>query len=140
MEEKAMQHFVRRMLVPALAITAVTLSASAAGAFVGQPKPEIRVEGERSPQGARLTFKGKNWPASGRVKLTGSRAPGTNDPQDFGMTDVDAKGAFTFKKTVQCSTNLADDAQRDIVTVTAADSSTGVKATTRVEGGAWLCQ
>ena len=73
-----MQLFVRRLLVPAMAAAAVTLSASAAGAFVGQPKPELKVEGERSPQGARLTFKGKNWPANARLKLTGTVAPGTN--------------------------------------------------------------
>lgn len=135
-----MQHFVRRMLVPALAATAVTLSATAASAFVGQPKPEMKVEGERSPQGARLTFKGKNWPAKARIKLTGSVAPGTNNKQDFGMVDADDQGVVNFRKTVQCSTNNADDAQREPVTITAADSATGVKATARVDGGAWLCQ
>lgn len=135
-----MQSLVRRMLVPVLAASAVTLGATAANAFVGQPKPEIKVEGERSPQGARLTFKGKNWAANARIKLTGTRAPGTNGTQDFGMAGADDKGVLTFRKTVLCSTSNADDAQRDAVTITAADSATGVKATTRVEGGAWLCQ
>jgi hypothetical protein len=33
-----------------------------------------------------------------------------------------------------------EDAQNEPVTFTAADSATGVKATQRVEGGAWVCQ
>ncbi|MBL0939968.1 MAG: hypothetical protein IBJ03_13830 [Gemmatimonadaceae bacterium] len=135
-----MQHFARRLLVPALIVTAMAGSATVAGAFVGQAKPAVTAEGERSPQGARLTFKGKNWPAGARIKLTGTRAPGANGAQDFGMADASDKGEFNLRKTVQCSSNNMDDAQTTPVTVTAADSATGVKATARVDGSAWICQ
>lgn len=109
-------------------------------ASVGQPKPSIAAEAERTPQGARITVKGKNWPAKGRIKLTGTRAPGANGAQDFGMLEVDDQGGFTFRKTVQCTTNRMDDAERDPVTFTAADSAGTLKATSRVDGAAWVCQ
>lgn len=135
-----MQQFVRRAVFPALALAALSVGASAASAFTGQPKPAITAEAERTPQGAKITVKGKNWPAKARVKITGTRAPGSNGTQDFGMVDADEQGVFTFRKTVQCTTNRMDDADRDPVTFTAADSATAVKATSKVEGGAWVCQ
>jgi hypothetical protein len=135
-----MQQFVRRMLVPVLAVSALTLSANAAGAFSGQPKPQISAEAERSPQGAKLTIKGKNWPAGARVKITGTRAPAANGTQDFGMADASDKGEFTHRKTALCTTNRADDGESTPVTITAADSATGVKATARVDGFSWVCQ
>lgn len=109
-------------------------------ASVGQPKPSIAAEAERTPQGARLTVKGKNWPAKARIKLSGTRAPGSNGAQEFGLVDTDEQGAFTFRKTVQCTTSRMEDAERDPVTFTAADSAGTLKATSRVDGGAWVCQ
>lgn len=135
-----MQHFARRLLVPALIVFAVAGSATVASAFVGQPKPALSAEAERTPQGARLTLKGKNWPAGARIKLTGTRAPGANGTQDFGMADVTEKGEFNLRKTMQCTTTRMDDGQNNPVTVTAADSATGVKATARLDGAAWVCQ
>ncbi len=135
-----MQAFVRRMLAPALAISALSLTATAASAITGQAKPQLSIESERTPQGARINFKGKNWSAAARVKLTATRAPGTNKAQDFGMVDADSTGAFTMRKVAQCSTTNQDDGQNETVTFTAADSATGVKATATVRGGAWVCQ
>lgn len=135
-----MQAFVRRVLAPAAGLVALAVSASAAGAIVGQPKPQLSVEASRQPEGARLLFKGKNWPAKARVKITATRAPGSTKPQDFGMFDADDKGEFQMRKVAACSTNNMEDAQNEPVTFTAADSATGVKATQRVEGGAWVCQ
>lgn len=135
-----MQLFVRHVVIPALAVASLSLGASAASAFTGQPKPAIQAEAERTPQGARITIKGKNWPANARVKLTGTRAPATNGAQDLGMVDADDKGVFTFRKIVQCTTNRMDDAENDPVTFTAADSATAVKATSKVDGAAWVCQ
>lgn len=135
-----MQDFARRLLVPALIVSATVGSATVASAYVGQPKPAVSAEAERTPQGARLTLKGKNWPASARIKLTGTRAPGANGTQDFGVADVTEKGEFNLRKTVPCTTTRMDDGQNNPVTITATDSASGVKATTRVEGGAWVCQ
>ena len=70
-----MQAFVRRMLAPVLTITALSFTATIASAITGQPKPQLSIEAERSPQGARITFKGKNWPAAARIKLSATRAP-----------------------------------------------------------------
>jgi len=134
-----MQVFMRRVLAPVLAISALSLSGTAAGALVGQPKAELKVEAERTAGGARLNFKGKNWPAGARVKITATRAPGTVKPQDFGMFDVDDKGVISLRKTAQCSTNNMEDAQNEPVTFTAVDSASGVKSTSSVEGGAWVC-
>lgn len=135
-----MQALMRRMLGSALALSALTLTATAASAFTGQAKPQLAMETERTPQGARITFKGKNWPAAARVKLTATRAPGASKAQDFGMGDVDSTGTFTVRKVVQCTTNSQDDGANETVTFTAADSATGVKATATARGGAWVCQ
>lgn len=135
-----MQHVARRAVMSALALASLSIGASVATAYTGQPKPAISAEAERTPQGARIIVKGKNWPAKARVKVTGSQPPGANGTQDLGMIEADDKGVFTLRKTVQCSTNLMDDAQRESVTFTAVDSATTVKATARVEGGAWVCQ
>lgn len=135
-----MQAFVRRMLGPALAISALSFAATAASAITGQAKPQISVEAERSPQGARINFKGKNWPAAARVKLTATRAPGASKAQDFGMVDADSTGVFTVRKVVQCTTSSQEDGANETVTFTAADSATGVKATASARGGAWVCQ
>jgi methionine-rich copper-binding protein CopC len=132
----------RRVLAPALALAALALTTTSALALTGvvQPKPQLSVEAERSPQGARLTFKGKNWAPSARVKLTGTRAPGANGAQDFGTYSADSTGVLSARKIVGCTTNNMDDAQTADVTVTATDSASGAKATARVQGGAWVCQ
>jgi len=135
-----MQALVRRMLGPALAITALSLSATAARAITGQAKPQLSIEAERSPQGARITFKGKNWPAAARVKLTATRAPASTKPQDFGVVDADSTGVFNLRKVVMCTTSSQEDGALETVTFTAADSATGVKATATARGGAWVCQ
>ncbi len=135
-----MQAFVRRTLGPALAITALALTATAASAITGQAKPQLSVEAERSPQGARITFKGKNWPAAARVKLTATRAPAATKPQDFGIIDADSSGTFTVRKVAICTTPNQEDGANESVTFTATDSATGVKATATTRGGAWVCQ
>lgn len=135
-----MQAVVRRLVAPATGLLVLALSASVAGAVVGQPKPQLSIEASRQPEGARILFKGKNWPAKSRIKITATRAPGSTKPQDFGMFDADDKGEFQVRKVAACSTNNMEDAQNEPVTFTAADSATGVKATQRVEGGAWVCQ
>jgi len=132
----------RRLFAPVLAVTALALSTTSAIAFAGvaQAKPQLNVETERSPQGARLTFKGKGWAPVARVKITGTRAPGANGTQDFGMFSADSAGNFQMRKVVGCSTSNMEDGQNDQVTITAADSATGVKVTQKVQGGAWVCQ
>ncbi|WP_411279577.1 hypothetical protein [Gemmatimonas sp.] len=135
-----MQAFVRRMLGPALAITALSLTATAASAITGQAKPQLSIEAERSPQGARIIFKGKNWPAASRVKLTATRAPGSSKAQDFGLIDADSTGVFAVRRVVQCTTSSQEDGSLETVTFTAADSATGVKATATTRGGPWVCQ
>lgn len=130
----------RRLLGPAIAVAAIALSAQAAFAVDdgNQAKPALKVEAERSPQGARLTFTGKGFAPVARVKITATRAPGSNSAQDFGMVSADSSGAFTLRKTAGCTTTNVDDA-REQVTFTAADSATGTKVTSRVEGAAWQC-
>ena len=133
-------HRARRIVAPALAIVALTLSTQAAFAIT-QGKPQLNVETERSPQGAKLTFKGKGWAPSARIKITGTRAPGSNNNQDFGIFSADAKGELTGRKTAACSTTREEDGQNESVTITAVDSATPAnKATAKVAGGAWVCQ
>ena len=135
-----MQAFMRRMMGPALALAALSFTATAASAITGQAKPQLSIEAERSPQGARITFKGKNWPAAARIKLTATRAPAATQPQDFGITDADSTGTFTVRKVAICTTPNQEDGAIETVTFTAADSATGVKATATTRGGAWVCQ
>lgn len=131
----------RRMLAPALALAALTLTAQAAFATAdsAQPKPQVNVEAERTPQGARLTFKGKNWAPNARLIITGTRAPGSNVKQDIGTFSADEKGELNERKLVACSTNRMEDGQNEPVTFTVKDSASGASATKRVEGGAWVC-
>ncbi len=135
-----MQAFVRRMLAPVLTITALSFTATIASAITGQPKPQLSIEAERSPQGARITFKGKNWPAAARIKLSATRAPASTKPQDFGIIDADSTGTFTVRKVAICTTQNQEDGALETVTFTAADSATGVKATATARGNAWVCQ
>ena len=135
-----MQAFVRRMLAPVLTITALSFTATIASAFTGQAKPQLSIEAERSPQGARITFQGKNWPAAARIKLTATRAPASTKPQDFGIIDADSTGTFTVRKVAICTTQNQEDGALETVTFTAADSATGVKATATARGNAWVCQ
>ena len=138
--KRAAGHRTRRVVAPALAIVALALSTQAALAIT-QAKPSLSVDTERSPQGARLTFKGKNWAPNARIKITGTRAPGSNNAQDFGMFSADAKGELTGRKTQACSTTREEDGQNESVTITAVDSATPAnKATAKVAGGAWVCQ
>ena len=129
----------RRILVPTLAALTLTAQAAFATADGGQPKPQINVEAERTPQGARLIFKGKNWAPNARLIIAGTRAPGSNNKQDIGTFSADAKGELNERKLVGCSTNRMEDGQNEPVTFTVTDSASGVKATKRVEGGAWVC-
>jgi len=131
----------RRMLAPTLALAALSLTAQAAFATAdsAQPKPQINVEAERSPQGARLIFKGKNWAPNARLIITGTRAPGSNNKQDIGTFSADEKGELNERKLVACSTNRMEDGQNEPVTFTVKDSASGATATKRVEGGAWVC-
>ena len=132
----------RRLMAPVLAIAALALSTTSAIAFasVAQAKPQLNVETERTAQGARLTFKGKGWGPAARVKITGTRAPGANGAQDFGMYSADSSGSFSMRKIVACTTSNMEDGANESVTVTAADSATGVKVSQKVQGGAWVCQ
>lgn len=132
---------IRRIIAPAMAVAAIVLTAQSALAVVNteQPKPEMKVEAERSSTGARLTFKGKNWAPNARVKITATRAPGSSGIQDFGMVSADSTGQISFRKVAGCSTNRMEDAQNEPVTFTTADSATGVKVMTKVQGGAWVC-
>jgi hypothetical protein len=145
-----MQHFqrpdrrslIRRVVTPMFAVAALAMTAQAALATPKhrQPKPEFKVEAERTAQGAKLLFKGKGWAPSAKVKITGTRAPGTVAPQDFGTFDVDAEGVLNARKTVQCSTQIMEDAQNESVEVTAYDLATpAVKFKAKVAGGAWVC-
>ena len=135
----------RRFMAPivavAMASAAIVLSTQAALAITvwHQAKPQMNVEAERSPQGAKLTFKGKGWAPSARVKITATRAPGSNNAQDFGMFSADSAGNVAGRKVAACSTTNMDDAN-EMVTFTAADSATRVKVTAQVQGGAWVCQ
>ncbi|MCC6241379.1 MAG: hypothetical protein IT353_01005 [Gemmatimonadaceae bacterium] len=133
----------RQTLVPAfvLAATAVAAQVGVASGESNQPKPELKVEAERSPQGAKLTFKGKNWAPNAQIKITGTRAPGASSAQDFGTFTSDSAGGLSGRKVVGCTTNNMDDGQSETVTVTAYDvAAATVKVTQKVAGGAWVCQ
>jgi anti-sigma factor RsiW len=129
----------RRVAAPAFAVAALAISAQAALAW-SDGKPELKVEAERSPQGAKLIFKGKGWAPGAKIKITGSRAPGSSTVQDFGTFDADTTGGLTGRKVVGCTTPNMEDGQNETVTVTAVDLATPAsKVTVRVPGGAWVC-
>lgn len=134
--------FIRRVVTPIVAVAALAMTAQAAVATPnhGQPKPEFKVEAERTAQGAKLLFKGKGWAPSAKIKITGTRAPGTVAPQDFGTFDADSAGMLNARKVVQCSTQTMEDAQNESVEITAYDLATPtVKLKAKVAGGPWVC-
>lgn len=128
----------RAVFAPVMAIAALALAASAFTSPISQKKPSFKVEASRGSVGALITFQGKNWPAEARIKITATRAPGTNVPMDFGYVTVDAKGEFKHRATSQCTTNNSDVASEP-VTFTAADSATDVKIAQKVDGSSWMC-
>ena len=131
---------VRRLVSPALAVAVLALSAQAAFAVADddQTRPQLKVEAERTPQGARIALSGKGWGPAARIRVTATRAPGSSAAQDFGTYSADSAGVFQARKVAGCTTS-DEDAAREPVTFTAADSATGTKVTTRVDGAAWRC-
>ena len=130
---------IRQFVAPVVALIAVGFAGVASASTDLQAKPEIKVEANRSPEGARLDFRGKGFPAGATLKITGTRAPGANAIQDFGTTKADSTGAFQHRKTAPCTTSSIDDA-REAVTVTVLDAASGTKATAKVDGSSWVCQ
>jgi len=129
----------RRVAAPVFAVAALAITAQAAFAW-SDGKPELKVEAERSPQGAKLLFKGKGWAPGAKVKITGTRAPGSSGAQVFGTFDADTAGMLTARKVMQCTTPNMEDGQNETVTVTAVDLATpATKITVRVPGDAWVC-
>lgn len=128
----------RKIFAPALAVAALTLTATASATTDLQPKPSLKVEGQRTMQGAKLAFLGKNWPANATILLTGTRAPGAGGTQNFGKTTADSTGSFEYNRTVPCTTDNESDAM-ERVTITAADSASGTKVTFRIDGSSWRC-
>ncbi len=130
----------RRLIVAGVTIAATSLAAGTAGALGdgGQDKPQLKVEAERSPQGARVTLNGKGFNPMARLAITATRAPGSTAQQDFGMIDADSTGKFQLRKVAGCTTT-SDDVAREQVTFTAADSATGTKVTVKASGAAWKC-
>ena len=129
---------VRSILVPALAVFSLGLTATASATSDSQPKPTLKVEASRTAQGARLVLQGRDFPANARVLITATRAPGSNGIQKFGTITADSTGQFKHSTVSQCTTSNMDDA-REAVTFTAADSASGVKATSKVDGSSWMC-
>lgn len=134
------RRFVAPLVAVVMASSAIALSTQAALAItVGrQAKPQMNVEAERGSQTANLFFKGKNWAPNSRIKIVGTRAPGANAPQDFGMYSADASGNVSAAKRVNCTSQREEDGA-ETVTVTASDSATGVKVSVKLLGGAWIC-
>ncbi len=132
---------IRLVAAPAIAAMAIGFSATAATAVTDdltQKKPEISVEAERTPQGAKVSLRGKNWEPNTEVKITGTRAPGSNDPLDLGTAKVNEKGEFRMTKLTQCTTRQVDDT-REGVTITVAAAEGDAKADRKIEGNAWWC-
>ena len=129
---------IRLVLAPALAVAALSLTATASATTDAQPKPSLKVEANRTAQGAKLVLQGKDFPANARIVITATRAPGSNGLQKFGTVTADSTGVFKHSATSQCTTSSMDDA-REQVTFTAADSASGAKATFKVDGSSWMC-
>ena len=125
---------ISRAALTVAAIALTTTSAAAITSFAAS----LNVEAEKTPQGASLSFNGKGFDANATILLTGSRAPGARDKQDFGKTKADDKGNFKYSKVAACTTTKMEDAQ-DPVTVTATDSATKAAVSRKVESGAWVC-
>ena len=137
---RAVSH-VRRLAVSSMAVVALALTAQAAFAVGGtQPKPQLNVETERSPEGAKPTYNGESGAPVARTKLAGTRPAAGARPQQFGTFSAHSTGALTGRAVAQCSTDNMDVGSAEHVTITATDSATSVKVSTRVQGGAWVCQ
>lgn len=101
--------------------------------------PTFSIEGERTPQGAKLALRGTGWPARVAVTLAATTPPGGRGPLDFGTTVTNASGEFRVTKLSPCTTPDAAAAQRATVTITARTADGALAADVNIAALPWAC-
>jgi len=121
---------------------ALVLLLLGAGALraAGVEAPVISVEGERTPQGAKLALRGTGWPARTAVTLSATTPPDGSGPLDLGTATTNASGEFRATKLSPCSTQDSAAAQRATVTVTARSADGTLSADARIAALPWACR
>lgn len=101
--------------------------------------PSLAVEGERTPQGAKLALRGTGWPARVAVTLSATTPPGGGAPLDFGTATTNASGEFRATKLSPCTTPDSVAATRATVTITARSTDAALSADARIAALPWAC-
>jgi len=127
----------RVALVAGSLLLVVGLLWTAVGAARGVPT--LTVQGERTPQGAKLALRGAGWPARVAIRLSAGTPPGGTVPLDFGSAMTSAAGEFRATKLTPCTTSDSVAAERITVTVTARTADGAVQAEARLAASAWAC-
>lgn len=101
--------------------------------------PTVAVQGERTPQGAKLALRGAGWPARVPVLLSAGTPPGGTAPLDFGTAMTTTAGEFRATKLTPCTTADSAAAERVSITVTARTADGSLQATARLAAAPWVC-
>jgi hypothetical protein len=97
---------------------------------------EISASAEPTMQGAKVSIRGKGWPAKTAVALSASAPPGATADLDFGSVQSDADGEFRATKLSKCTTRTPTDTSTWVHVKAQAGE---VKASVRIGSAAWLC-
>ncbi len=126
------------LLRAALSLSLLLLGAGVLRAAVSGA-PAVSVEGERTPQGAKLALRGTGWPARVAVSLSASTPPGGSAPLDFGSAMTNASGEFRATKLSPCTTPDSAAAERASVTITARSADGAQSADAKIAASPWAC-
>lgn len=135
---RARRNSVRPLARTVLILGLLLLGADALRAAVVRV-PTLVVEGERTPQGAKLALRGAGWPARVSVSLTATTPPGGRSSLDLGTAMTNASGEFRATKLSPCTTPDSVAAERATVTVTARTSDGAVSAEAKLAALPWAC-
>jgi hypothetical protein len=112
------------------------LTAAVAAARVA---PSLTVQGEPTPQGAKLALRGAGWPERVTVSLAANTPPGGTAPLDLGTAMTSATGEFRATKLTPCTTADSVAAERVTVTVTARTADGTARAEAKLAAAPWAC-
>ncbi len=107
-----------------------------AASGASQAKPDVTVEAERTMQGAKLSIRGRGWPASAAVLLTATRPPGAAADLDLGSAQTNAEGEFRATKLSPCTTRKESDGSASVTIVVRAGDARAERSITAVS---WVC-
>ncbi len=128
----------RFVVIAVVALGVFLLCASVLVATTSRPGSQAGISASAEPtmQGAKVSIRGKGWPAKTAVVLSASAPPGATTDLDFGTVQSDASGEFRATKLSKCTTRTPTDTSALVYVKAKAGEA---EATARISAAAWLC-